>query len=161
MMKRTGLPIWARLLSLATLLAACGAQAHDCTEGSVSGAAQMVVSSAWVRTPPSGAKVAVGYLRIDNLSAQDDRLLSAASTRAGRIEMHSMEMNGSMMSMRPLIYGAEVPAGGAFMFSPIGAHMMFINIGAAYKEGDAIPVRLVFRNAGAVDACLAVRTPKP
>ena len=44
----------------------------------------------------------------------------------------------------------DIPPRGSFELKPGGAHLMFVSIGAPFKEGEKIPVTLRFRRAGEV-----------
>lgn len=160
------------LLSAATLalLAACGQQPAGeapaatpaaatpaaTSEAAASAAtAGITITNAAARATPDGAVVAGGYLTIANGGAEADRLVSASSPRAGRMELHEMAMDGGMMTMRP-VTGIDVPAGGMVELKPGGLHLMFLDISAPFKAGETIPVTLTFEKAGAVEATLTV-----
>jgi hypothetical protein len=46
------------------------------------------VKQAWSRATPKGTKVAGGYLASENRGIQPDRLLSASSSAAAKVEIH-------------------------------------------------------------------------
>src|SRR4051812_20846811 len=69
--------------ALAALLAA-PARADDVKAG------DLVISQAWSRATPSGAKVAGGYLTVENKGAGADRLIGGSGDVAGRVEIHEM-----------------------------------------------------------------------
>lgn len=146
------------------LLAACGQQpaaeapaaaATPASAPAASASAGIAITNASARATPDGAVVAGGYLTIANAGAEADRLVSAASPRAGRMELHEMAMDGGMMTMRP-VTGIDVPAGGTVELKPGGLHLMFMDIPAPFKAGETIPVTLTFEKAGAVEATLTV-----
>ena len=55
------------------------------------------------------------------------------------------------MKMRE-VPGYDLPANGAFELKPGGAHLMFVDIKRAFKEGEKLPVKLKFEKAGEVSA---------
>jgi len=122
-------------------------------------AATPVVSDAWATPSMGGAKMAAGYLKITNPGGLPDRLLSAASPRAGSVMIHEMKMDGAMMSMAPVQGGVEIPAGGSVELAPGGYHMMLEGLTAPLKIGETVPVTLTFEKAGEVKAELSVRSP--
>jgi hypothetical protein len=122
-------------------------------------AAVPAVSDAWAAITPDGAKVGAGYMRIVNPGGVADKLVSVASARAGKVEIHEMKMDGAMMSMAPVAGGVEIPAGGAVTFEPGGLHLMFMEITAPFKDAETVPVTLTFEQGGAVEAALTVRKP--
>lgn len=101
------------------------------------------------------AKVGGGYLKITNKGG-DDRLVSATSDRADRVEFHEMKMNGAIMEMRELDGGIAVPAGSTVELKPGGYHVMFMNVAQPFKEGEMVKATLVFEKAGPVDVEFAV-----
>jgi copper(I)-binding protein len=111
--------------------------------------AQLQVDNAWTRATPPGAKVAVGYMVIRNASAAPDRLVGASSAAAARVETHVTRKDGDIMRMRP-VKGYDIPPRGSFELKPGAAHLMFVDIRQPFSEGERIPVRLQFENAGEV-----------
>jgi copper(I)-binding protein len=123
---------------------------------SAPGFAQVEVKEPWSRATPPGAKVGAGYLTILNKGAAPDRLVSASSPAAARVETHVTEKQGEVMRMRE-VKGYAIPAGGSFELKPGGAHLMLVDIKAPFKTGDKVPVVLRFEKAGEVKAELEVR----
>lgn len=113
--------------------------------------AQVQIEKPWARATAPGAKVAGGYLLIRNPGAAADRLLSASSPAAAKVELHVHVNEGGVMKMRE-VPAYEVPAQGSFELKPGGAHLMFINIRRPFKEGEKVPVKLKFERAGELNA---------
>jgi copper(I)-binding protein len=109
--------------------------------------AQIEIDNAWTRATPPGAKTAAGYMTIRNQSSLPDRLIGAASPLAARVEMHVHLHDGDVMRMRQ-VKGYDTPANGSLELKPGGAHLMFVDIKRAFKEGEKIPVTLRFERAG-------------
>ena len=120
--------------------------------------AQVQIENAWIRPTAPGAKVAAGYMTIRNASGSPDRLVSASSPAAERIETHVTMQEGDIMRMRE-VKGYEIPAKGVFELKPAGAHLMFVSIKAPLAEGQKVPVTLRFEKAGEVKAQFSVGQP--
>ncbi|MDR3374117.1 MAG: copper chaperone PCu(A)C [Ancalomicrobiaceae bacterium] len=132
---------------LATLLTFAGsglALAHEYKLGSLE------IVHPWTRATPAGAKTGGGYLTIVNKGAAD-KLVSAASDVAGKVELHEMGVKDGVMMMKPLPDGVAVPANGKVEFKPGGYHVMFLDLKAPFKKGDKVKVHLTFEKAGAAD----------
>jgi len=112
----------------------------------------IVVSQAWSRATPKGAKVAGGYLTIENRGALPDRLLSASSSAAARVEIHQMALQDGIMTMRPLESGLTIPADETVTLAPGGDHIMFIGVTAPFEEGQRVAVVLNFERSGPTEA---------
>jgi hypothetical protein len=113
--------------------------------------AQVQIEKPWVRATAPGAKVAGGYMVIRNAGTAGDKLVSASSPTASRVELHVHINDNGVMRMRE-VRGYDVPAKGTFELKPGGAHLMFMDIRQPFKEGDKVPVKLRFEKAGEVSA---------
>jgi len=113
------------------------------------------IDAPWARATPPGASIAGGYASIMNRGAAPDKLLSASSPAAERVELHVMSMQGDVMRMQQ-VAALEVPAHGELTLKPGGAHLMFIGVKAPFKPGEKVPVKLRFEKAGEVEVQLDV-----
>ena len=91
-----------------------------------------------------------------NTGATADRLLSASSPAAEAVQVHEMKMEGNVMRMREIAGGLEIPPGATVTLAPGGLHIMMMGLKAPFKQGDKVPVTLVFEKAGKIDVELAV-----
>lgn len=143
------------LIALA-LVAACTPAPQDAAPAAEAQTGRLEIRDAWAAPTPNGVDVAAGYLTVINGAAEADRLVSAESPRAGRVEVHEMIMDGDVMRMRraeALVIGAGEQAN----LEPGGRHLMFYEVAQPFTEGEEIAVRLQFERAGAVDVALPVR----
>jgi copper(I)-binding protein len=113
--------------------------------------AQIQIEKPWVRATAPGAKVAGGYMVIRNAGAAGDKLVSASSPAAAKVELHVHINDNGVMKMRE-VPGYDVPGKGAFELKPGGAHLMFMDLKRPFKEGEKLPVKLKFEKAGEVGA---------
>lgn len=85
------------LLATAVLLAglfAAPARAEKVKAG------DLVITQAWSRATPGGAKTGGGYLTIESKGTAPDRLIGGSADVAGKVEVHEMTMNSGVMTMR-------------------------------------------------------------
>jgi copper(I)-binding protein len=106
------------------------------------------LSQAWVRATPPNAQVAGAFLSIENTASKTDRLLSASTETAERVEIHEMKMDGEMMQMRQLSNGLAIPAKQKTILKPGGIHLMLIAPKRPLAEGQKITISLLFEKAG-------------
>lgn len=118
--------------------------------------ADVVVSQAWSRATPKGAKVAGGYLTVENRGAAPDRLLSASSPAADKVEVHQMAIQDGIMTMRPLDEGLAIPPDATVTLAPGGEHIIFVGLAAPFEEGQRVPVTLIFRRSGKIETSFDV-----
>jgi periplasmic copper chaperone A len=149
-------------LSLALLvgcaMAYTSSSAKDPAMSTAKTGPRLTVENPWVRATPPNAPVAAGYIAIRNLGKTGDRLLSATSPDAERVEIHDMTMNGGVMRMRKLSDGVAITAGSRVEFEPGGMHLMFITPKRRLQPGDRVTATLRFERAGAQEIRFEVRT---
>jgi uncharacterized protein YcnI/copper(I)-binding protein len=116
----------------------------------------LVVVSPWTRATPGGAKIAGGYLKVTNNGKSSDRLVSATSAGADRVEIHEMSMTDGVMKMRPLTDGLIIKPGETVELKPGGFHMMFMDIKQPLKQGDTLKTTLKVAKAGTLDVSFNV-----
>jgi len=117
---------------LAMLLSACASTAL----------AQIEVRDAWIRATVPSAKTSGLYLQIT--SKQDAQLVAVRTSAAGVAEIHQMKMEGQMMRMHA-VDAIALPAGQTVNLAAGGYHIMLMDLKRQLKEGETVPVTLVFR----------------
>jgi copper(I)-binding protein len=117
------------------------------------------VEAAWARPTVAGQSGGGGFLKITGGSV-NDRLVSASAGVSKVVELHTMEMDGNVMRMRP-IDAIEVPAGATVELKPGGRHVMFMGLTQALKAGTSFPLTLRFEKAGEVKVDVQVATQAP
>ncbi len=132
-----------------TLVAFVGAQAHSYRVGEIQ------IGHPWTRATPPAAKVAGAFMSFTNEGGAADRLVGGSSPIAEKVEIHTMEMAGGVMKMRPLADGLEVPAGAKVELAPGGIHIMLIGLKQPIAEGDKVPLTLTFEKGGDIEVELA------
>jgi periplasmic copper chaperone A len=120
-------------------------------------AGDLVITQAWSRATPGGAKMGAGYLTIENKGSAVDKLVGVSGDIAGKIEVHEMAMNDGVMKMRPLDKGLAIEPGKTVKLAPGGYHLMMMDLKNPLKQGDKVPVTLEFEKAGKVQVTLDVQ----
>src|SRR6266576_1961376 len=120
-------------------------------------AGDLVITQAWSRATPGGAKIAGGYLTIENKGSAPDRLNGGTGEVAGKIEVHEMSMKDGVMTMRFLDKGLAIEPGKTVKLAPGGYHLMMLDLKSPLKQGDKVPVTLEFEKAGKVTLSLDVQ----
>lgn len=133
------------LMLAAALSFATPAAAGDISVGNI------IVERPWSRATPAGAKVGVAYLGLINIGSEADRLISASSAVAERVEIHSSSLSGGVMRMRRLSDGLALAPRAVVNLKPGGHHLMLIGLKQPLKKDQSFNVRLTFAKAGAVD----------
>ncbi|MBU6458684.1 MAG: copper chaperone PCu(A)C [Bradyrhizobium sp.] len=136
--------------ALAAYLSVAPARADDVKAG------DLVISQAWSRATPKGAKIGGGYLNIENKGSAPDRLIGGSADFAGSVQVHEMSMEGSVMKMRSVEKGLTIEPGKTVKLAPGGYHLMMMDLKAPLKQGEKVPVTLEFERAGKVTVSLDV-----
>ena len=113
-------------------------------------AGDLVITQAWSRATPGGAKIGSGYLTIENKGSTADRLIGGAGDVTDRIEVHEMTTDNGVMTMRALDKGLVIEPGTTVKLEPGGYHLMMFDLKSPLKRGDRVSVTLEFEKAGKV-----------
>jgi copper(I)-binding protein len=106
---------------------------------------QLEITNAWAGATPGKSENGAAYVTIQSPTA--DRLVSASSPVAKKVEVHTMSMEGAVMKMRPLA-GLDIPAGQPVSFKPGSEHIMLMGLNHPLREGQSFPLTLDFEKAG-------------
>jgi copper(I)-binding protein len=136
----------AKWLGAALLTALLCLQAH----GQEVKAGGITILTPWARATPGGAKVGGAYLEIKAAQGAADRLVAAKSPLAGKVEIHEHVHEGDVMKMRR-VEGVAVAGGQSVIFKPGGYHLMLMDLTHGLKQGEKLPLTLVFEKAGEVN----------
>ena len=120
-------------------------------------AGKLVIDRPWSRQTAPTQKVGGGFLTITNKGTAADRLVSATSSVAAEVQLHTMSMDGGVMRMRQMKDGVAIPAGKTVELKPGGLHVMFIGLKRPLAVGDSVPVTLRFARQGNVHVRFKVR----
>jgi copper(I)-binding protein len=142
-----------RVLACAAVLSCLASQPIHAGEASIG---DLVITRAWSRATPGGAKVAGGYLSIENRGATPERLNAASTLLAARTEIHEMAVDNGIMTMRQIEGGLVIAPGKSVQLMPGGGHLMFVGLNTQFHPGDQVPVTLSFEHAGNVQVSLDV-----
>jgi len=147
-----------KVLCTVALCAAMGAAlAHDFKAG------ELRIDHPYATPSAPGLKTGAVYFRtLKNPGTQADRLLSATTPAAARVEIHQMRMDGEVMRMRA-VPALELPARSEVKLRhgvPNGHHLMLFDLKAPLQDGDRFPITLRFERAGEREVMVWVQTPR-
>jgi copper(I)-binding protein len=137
-------------IAFATVLLAAPVPADEIKAG------DLVISQAWSRATPGGAKIGGGYLTIENKGSTPDRLIGGSADVAAKVQVHEMTMDDGVMKMRPVEGGLTIGPGKTIKLAPSGYHLMIMDLKSPLKQGDKVQVTLEFEKAGKVAVTLDV-----
>ena len=105
--------------------------------------AAVTVKDAWVRGTVPGQSTTGGYLTLR--SSEDAKLVAVATPAAKRAEIHSSEMKGGVMRMRPLA-SVPLPAGRDVAIQG-DVHLMLMDLAHPLGAHDRVPLTLTIEDA--------------
>ncbi len=88
-----------------------------------------------------GQKVTAGYMSI--ITTDDATIIKIEAKKIGRVEAHSMVMDGEIMKMRKIV--PELIKNKKYQFKPGGNHLMLFDVERDLKEGDDISLLFTFQ----------------
>jgi hypothetical protein len=118
-------------------------------------ASTIAIEQPWARATPAGAKTGAAYLTIINRGSASDRLVSASTPMASKVQFHEETNDNGIMRMRELP-SLEIQPGATVTFKPGGMHIMLVGVKQQIKEGQTFPLVLKFEKAGEIDLQIPV-----
>lgn len=118
--------------------------------------AQVTVKDAWVRATVPQQKATGAFMQLQ--AAADSKFVSVSTPLTANAEIHEMAMQGDVMRMRQ-VPAVELPAGKTVELKPGGHHIMLMNLKAQVKEGDTVPLTLVFEGKDGKRQSVEVKAP--
>ncbi|MFN4058511.1 MAG: copper chaperone PCu(A)C [Roseinatronobacter sp.] len=115
------------------------------------------VEDAYARASTAMSQTGAAFMRLENHSGAEIRLIEARSEIAARVELHThlQDANG-VMRMIEVKDGFPIPPHGQHMLMRGGDHVMFMGLRAPLVQGAEVPLTLVFDNGEVIDVMVPV-----
>lgn len=114
-------------------------------------AGDITVKDPYARVSAAMSKSGAAFMEIVNAGSEDDRLVSAASEIADRVELHTHKADSAgVMQMIHVPEGFAIPAGSTHALARGGDHVMFLGLRESLEQGDTVKVTLTFEKAGEI-----------
>lgn len=119
-------------------------------------AATLTFENAWSPEAPPVAKVLAGYMKINNISNKEVKIVSANSKFFKRVEIHLTKSRDGMMTM---VKQDTLPiaAKGQVELKAGGLHLMLIGPKKSFRNGSVIPLNIKLNNKEILKLKLAVK----
>ncbi len=98
-----------------------------------------------------------GYLVLKNNGRNPDKLLSASTEVAGKVELHARDKAGDTRTLRQT-NAIEIAAGGEVRLEPGGSYLILVDLKKPLEEGQHFPIVLQFEHAGKITVDTVVQT---
>lgn len=143
-------PKLARAFLFSALLFTSVVEAHDFKLGEIR--IEHPFARATVAQQTSGG----AYVGLENTGKVNDKLIKAESDIAKSVQLHTMEMVGSIMKMREVDH-IDLNAGSKISMKPgDGYHIMLMGLNRPLNIGDQFPLTLSFEKAGKIQVTVNV-----
>lgn len=115
------------------------------------------VKDAYVRHMPPTQSVTGAFMVLVNTSDADRAAVSAESSVAGTVELHTHIQDGGVMRMRQ-VEKIDVPAGGMMELKPGGFHLMIIDLKESLEIGQMVDIKLNFDDGSSTEIQAEVKS---
>jgi periplasmic copper chaperone A len=116
------------------------------------------LSAPWARPDAALPTRVGGFFTLTNSGAAD-RLVTATSPLAERVEIHAIKVVGPDIRMCALPDGLRIPTDSTIELKPRGYHLLLMGLKAPPAVGSKLPVTLTFEQAGRMEVELRVEEP--
>jgi copper(I)-binding protein len=114
-------------------------------------AGDISVTDPYARAAGASAMAGAAFMEIMNAGPDDDRLISATSDVARKVELHTHIIgDDGVAKMVEVEDGFVIPAGGMHALERGGDHVMFMGLNRSLDNGDMVTVTLTFEKAGEI-----------
>lgn len=120
----------------------------------------LVIDQPSSRSMPPVAKTGAVYFTIHNTGSEPDRLLSATTAMAEKVEIHTTTTENGISSMRQVDAVTIEPAS-TVRVEPGGTHMMLVGLKMPLAAGNNFPLTLIFEKAGGIEVHVKVSSRVP
>ena len=114
------------------------------------------VDDPYVRLAPPGAQTTGAFMIIKNSGSADRKLVNAESPAAKTVQLHNHFNENGMMKMRQ-VESIDVKANAQAELKPGSYHVMMIDLKTELKEGDSVPIILIFDDGTKIAITVPVR----
>ncbi len=102
-------------------------------------------SDLWLREAPPNAKMLAAYVKVENTTGQDLKLVGAYAPDFGMAEIHqTIEVDG-LLKMREQ-EALALPRAGEIVMQPGGLHIMLMMPKQRFKVGDQARICLIYQD---------------
>jgi len=113
-------------------------------------AGSIEIKDAYVRHMPPTQSVTGAFMKLVNTSDADRAAVSAQSSVAGAVELHTHIHDGGVMRMRQ-VDKIDVPAGGMTELKPGGFHVMLIDLKGPLELGQMVDIKFNFDDGSSAE----------
>ncbi|WP_158174366.1 copper chaperone PCu(A)C [Grimontia hollisae] len=110
----------------------------------------------FARATPPHAPNSAAFMVLSNDSDKKLSLVEASTPVAGKVELHNHVMKDGMMQMRQ-VKAIDIPANGSTELKPGGLHVMLFNLSMPLKEGETLPLTLLFSDGSEITQEVPIR----
>jgi copper(I)-binding protein len=124
--------------------------------GAARSAETIAITEVWLRPALVAGGAGAAFAIVKNAGNAADKIVAAKTSAAGTVELHTHTSKGGVMQMRR-VDAIDVPANGTVELAPGGFHVMLMDMKKPLKDGDSVPLTLVFEKSGEKTVNAAVR----
>ncbi len=121
------------------------------------GVAPVDVRDAWVRPTVPGQSGTGAFMKLEAPSGT--RLVGVSTPVAGVAEVHTMKLEGDVMTMRALKGGLALPPRQTVELRPAGDHVMLMDLRQPLPRGASVPMTLHFEDAKGTKTSMELTLP--
>ncbi|HIJ83642.1 MAG: uncharacterized protein HW380_602 [Magnetococcales bacterium] len=114
------------------------------------------IENPWIRAVPPTVQTMAAYMGIENPGTASVTLVSVQSAVFQKAELHETVNTNGMATMVPH-KNLVIDAGKKITLNPGGYHLMLITPQAPVREGDSVPLTLIFSDGSKKEVLASVR----
>jgi len=117
---------------------------------------QITVNDPYVRAVPPVVKTTAAFMQLQNADQVERFLIDARTPVAQVVELHMHTMDDGVMRMRRIPH-IHLPPNETANLQPGGLHIMLFDLTEPLRDGDQVPITLVFDDGSTKEISAVVR----
>ena len=135
-----------------------GAQSDATASPSAPKTSMLYIESPYALATTSVQKNGAAFFRVTNQGANPEKIISASSPIAERVELHTHSMDGDVMMMRQ-VESFEIAPNTTHALNPMGDHVMLFGLKQKLNAGESFPITLVTADDVELNLDVSIKNP--
>ena len=110
----------------------------------------LVLSDFWIKKVIANSNVTSGYIKIENKTEKNERLISVESEFSKKTELHDMHIKNDIMMMKQIEEGVLINSKSQLNLKPGSFHIMFFDLTKSFIKTKNQKVKFNFEIAGPI-----------
>lgn len=116
----------------------------SCTSDNKKNSENIIIKEARLREVPGGSDITAGYMRIENNTKFDDRLIKVSCDFTQDVQIHQTYIDDREISRMKMVNTLDISSGKILELKPGGYHLMLMGVDKNFNDMNEVVCELIF-----------------